>query len=264
MSQRLLKGFVLRTVSYGENRRLLEVLSSDGSLELLSFSLSGRGKTLAALGQAYALAEFECRERHGRLYLQGGQLLEAFLGLQKDFDQLASMAHASEVFIDALRQAEKLPEAYELWAYMSHQLQKSQDPAFDVQVACLKLLCLIGFAPWLQDCVRCHQGSGLERLSCEAGGLLCSSYACQKEGEQTQALSPAALACLRYLLHVRIPKLYHFSLKAKVRRELYPVLQAWLFYQMEKDYQRLHMIEEARLMREQLRRERSAPRFEED
>lgn len=242
MSELCLKAFVLRSVPYGENRHLLELLAEDGGL--CTVTVGARDRAISkALTQTFVLGEFELVYAESRYKPRGGRLIHAFLELQQDWDRLSCAAHLSEVFADALRMQERLPAAYPLFAYSLQQLCSGQDPMLDVRAAQFRLFCLMGFSPWLQDCVLCHAAAELPaRFSSHDGGILCTRDAARHPfGTELLPLSADSRACLIYLMNCPVERLFSFQVSGNVRSELIAVSDLWCRTVMEKDYRRLEL-----------------------
>ena len=237
-----LKAFVLRTVRYGENRRLLEFLTEDG--RLLTSSVRDKDKRISqALTQAFTLGEFEFIKLKDRIHINSGQLLHAFLDLQNDWERLASAAHLSELFCDGLRQQERLSSAYPLWAYSMQELSTCDDPMLQVRAAQFRFLCELGFTPWCKDCVICHKTLDSEIcFNTTAGGLCCERDAKNENlfGYFTW-ISQGTKALLQHLIQAPIARLFNYEISDTVRKEFIEVSDHWCQFVMEKEYTRLRI-----------------------
>lgn len=257
MSEIRLKAFVLRSVPYGENRRLLELLGEDGKLYTITIGDKDR-RFSRALTQAFVLGEFELFQAASRYKPKDGRLIHAFLELQEDWDRLAAAAHLAEVFADALRMQDKLPESYPLFAYSLQQLCSGKDPLRDVRIAQFRLLSVMGFSPWLQDCVLCHaEIEGQGRFSYTDGGVLCARDVMRHPtGSELLPMRTDSRACMIYLMTCPVESLFSIRLSEGVRAEMIAVSDLWLTIVMEKEYRRLELSEELNQFSESLRKEK--------
>lgn len=237
----------MRSVVYGENRRLLDLLSENGEILTVSCRVSSKLSPINALTMNFILAEFELFSYRDRLRLDGGRLEYSFSGLQEDFDRLAAASHLAEIYLDALRTHEAMPQAYELWAYSLNRLNHSATPLLDVRVAQLRFLSDLGFRPWLYDCGVCHAeyGEGTS-FSFPEASLICRKPSCRQDLDRHQmlAVSPGLLAALRYILDAPYNALFSFDLSARVRKEFKAFSDRYLEWVMEKAYHRLDLVED--------------------
>lgn len=245
MPRLLCKAFVLRSVRYGENRRMLDLLGENDRLISIS-AAAGRGRSgAAALSQAFVFGEFELFETQGRFRFNQGELLHAFLPLSEDFRRLSAAAHLAELFCDALRSGQTVAGAYELWAYASQRLSQSSEPLFDVRIAQYRFLCLLGFSPWLRDCSICHAAfePGFV-FQTHTGGLICPRHPLEADSGGRLRMSSGLRACLLYLADCRVEQLFAFKAEESLKKEVIAFSDCWCEEVMEKKYERLKIAED--------------------
>lgn len=246
MQRVCIKAFVLRSVPYGENQRLLELLTDKGSILTVSARPGRGGRGLSALCQEFIFGEFELFENRGRWQLNGGEVRHSFPGLGLEWDRLISASHLAEVFLDILRQQTNQPSSYSLWAYALERLAVGEDPLLSVRIAQFRLLADSGFCPWLDNCVFCHRDAAHYDFSFSAGGIICKTKDCRDQdihGDQ-MPISYALHDCLKYIVSSRYSRLFHFALNESMRNDLMQISDRWLRRIMEKDYHRMLMVDE--------------------
>lgn len=240
------RGFVLRTVSYGENRRLLEILAQSGKLYTVSAKKSSKMNVINALSQPFVLADWELFEQKNRIYFRGGNLVYAYQEFLKDWDKMSAASHLAQVFCDALRHQAGMPQAYELWAYSSYRIALSEDPLLEVRVAQLRFMADLGFCPQLTYCQSCGaREADYWTFLPETGSVICSRLACQDKhrGYRNIFFSKGLQAALLYVINSPYNDLFKFRLSAKVREEFINFSDVYLREVMEKDYQGLDFTE---------------------
>lgn len=255
MANLTLKAFVLRTVPYGENQRLLNLLSEEGEMLTASCTKSKKMSSINVLSQAFVLAEFELFSYRERLRVDGGQLIYAFSGLQEDWDRMAAISHLAEVYVDALHSVQKLAQAYPLWAYSAYQLAGSTRALLDVRIAQLRFVSDLGFRPWLCDCTLCHSGDQAGAFfNFALGGIVCARHrqSARVKAEDNMPLSAGLLASLRYVIDCEYQALFRFNLTDKVEQEFVTFSDLYLDKVMEKQYKRLGFAREMALFHRDL------------
>lgn len=262
MSHQSRRAFVLRVVPYGENRRMLDLLTKEGEIISLSCHKTSKMSAVNILSQPFILADFELFYYKCRYSLNGGDLVYPFTGLQTDFDRMTALAHLAELYLDALKSQAAQPQAYELWAYTASRIEKSAQPLLDVRISQLKFLCLLGFMPWLFDCVTCHRSyeAGMV-FNFKLSGLECP-YRHQRPAEFSApscSVSPGLLATLRYIVQSDLPSLFQFQITPDLESDLLAFSDAYLEQIMEKSYKRLSLSQEAEAFSQQLAQARRQP-----
>ncbi len=241
------KAFILRTVPYGENRRILDVLTEEGKILTLSCQKTKKMSAINAISQAFIYAELEIFSYKNRLQLDNGDVLYSFQELQEDWDKLAAAAHFAEVYLDALRDHENMPQAFELWAYVLYRLSKSEAPLFDVRVAQFRFLSDLGFQPWLYDCLFCHKecSAGMA-FSFPHAGIVCDSAPCRQKYDRGKSLSlsQGLLKAMRYIVNCAYKSLFGFALSDRLQKEFIEFSDHFLTIIMEKSYKRLQFGQE--------------------
>ncbi|MDO5033378.1 MAG: DNA repair protein RecO [Eubacteriales bacterium] len=256
------RAFVLRVVPYGENRRLLDLLSQEGEIITLSCHKGRKMGPANFLSQAFVLADFELFYYKSRYSLDGGHLVYPFSGLQEDFDRITALSHLAELYLDALKSQAALPEAYKLWAYTASRLEHATQPLLDVRISQFKFLCLLGFMPWLFDCLTCHRPyeAGMQ-FNFQLSGLECSHRPLHSatSPEFCLPMSPGLLASLRYIVQADLAQLFNFQISPAVQDDLITFSDRYLTHTMEKSYQRLRLSDEMTAFSRALQETRQNP-----
>lgn len=249
------KAFVLSAIKYRDHDRLVRLLTP--SLGLITAAARGAGKPnhqLASLSAPFVFADYELFYYRDRYTINSGQVIYPFQELSDDLVRLTAAAHLAEVFTDCLKEGSADRINYELWGRSLWQLSDQQDPILTVHLAQVRLLANLGFRPWLKNCVNCHvELSGNYRFSFPEAGLICNKPACQQKTmacEQAgrplcwQALSPASLSALNYILSRPQKEIFNFRSDNGTRKLLIQFSAQYLTYTMEKTYKKLMILEQ--------------------
>ncbi len=250
MKQQKVKAFVLKSSPIGQKDRLLHLLSKDrGLFTAMGYGAASGKSHLQAISMPFVLAEFEIFSYRDRITVDRGELVEAFLPISQDLPKLTAAAHLSEITLDILAQGVAEKKVYDLWAYSLYQLSQTDDPVFTVQIAALRLISDLGYAPWLNDCLLCHQETKDNLyFSFTDSGLLC----CPHGREDLLQLSRAAAASLLYIVQADYQLLFNFTVSGQVRDELLAFIARYLEEKLEKRYLKLKMIDSLDKLTEQL------------
>ncbi|NLK02768.1 MAG: DNA repair protein RecO [Clostridiaceae bacterium] len=243
MRHQRFKAFVLKSVPFGQKDRLLHLLSEQRGLSVaMAYGASSSKSRLQAVTMPFVLAEYEIFYYKERTTIDAGDLIEAFLPLHQDIAKLTAAAHFSQVTIDSLVQGVAEPDVYKLWGYTLHELCRNDDPALVAQIAVFRLISDLGYAPWLNDCIRCH--AEIDQRACFSfpdSGLICSKE--QIDQEACVYLSQPAIASLLYVVQADYNLLFNFTISDRVRSELLSFIDLYLTEKLEKQYTRLKLMD---------------------
>ncbi len=241
MSHQRIKAFVLQAKAFGQKDRLLHLLTEkQGLIVAMAYGAASGKSQLQAVTMPFVLGEYEIFAYRERTTIDRGELIEPFLPISQDIDKLTSAAHLSEVTLDALYQGVSENNVYKLWGYSLYKLCSGADPMLTAQIAALRLLSDLGYAPWLNDCVLCHEDIDEGAyFSFRDSGLICPRH----REENSICLSYAAISALLYIVQAEYAMLFNFTVSERVRSELLTFIERYLEEKMEKSYSRLKLLE---------------------
>jgi len=246
MSHEHVRGFVLREVALGEADRLIEILTAQKGLVTALARGSRRVKSpLLAATQMFALSDFTLFNYKGRTTIDAAELVEPFLRLREDLDRLVCAAHLAEVFHDLVRDDLSDDRMYVLWAYSCHAILSQPDPLLVVHVAQLKALSVSGFTPALDACQACRNPNlSTGWFDFQAHGFICPEDYRPAQGRDVLHLSAPALACLKHIVLSPAERLFAFNVSDAVKQEVRTFSDRYLTAIMEKNYQRLSLLQD--------------------
>ena len=110
----------------------------------------------------------------------------------------------------------------------------------------LRLLSIIGYAPFVSSCVQCgrndRESYSFSFLKC---GLLCCE--CVREDRFAAELSAGAIKALTYIIYAKIKELFNFSLSQTVLEELERITRRYLKERLEKEYTKLDFLKQFKI-----------------
>jgi DNA repair protein RecO (recombination protein O) len=244
MSHEKVKGFVLRTVPYGEHDRIVDILTKESGL--ITASARGARRTrsqMLAATQEFALSEFELFSQNGHLYINSADLVESFIELQSDLPRLVCAAHLSELFLDCLRDDAQQQELYTLWAYTVNAIiSPAKDPLLTAHVCGLRLMKIAGYEPRLDHCVLCAQPVLPVWFSFNDCGLVCSRHLNEERSRSAIRITDGLLSLLQHVLMAPVERLYAFTVDPSVSAAFIELSLRYVRERMEKQYTRLDLL----------------------
>ena len=244
MRNQSIRALVLKSVPLRQKDRLIHLLCEKyGLLVAMAYGSASSKSQLQAVTMPFVLADFQLFFYRDRITIDRGDLIEAFLPLQQDIEKLTAAAHLSQIALDALVQGVAEPNIYRLWGYSLFELSRSGDPVLTSQVAALRLLSDLGYAPWLNNCVVCHKGLDTGAyFSLPDSGIICDQEMKDIAPGRRVYLSYPTISSLIYIVRAPYNLLFNFTVSAEVRGELLNFVELYLEEKMEKQYTRLNLI----------------------
>lgn len=207
----VVRGIVLRATDTGEADRILTVLTAEkGRLTVVAKGARGRRSRVTACTDLLVYAELTLSESRGWQYLTEGNTLELFDGVRRDVELLALGCYFAELTEAVCCGGEEDGAFLPLLLNALYALGTLRRPQALVKAAFETRLCaLAGFAPLLDGCAVCGRSEPKEPvLDLRDGVLRCAACGIRETGA---ALTPAALAAMRYVLRCNEKKLYSFD-----------------------------------------------------
>ena len=221
-------GLVLREVPYGENDKLLTVLTAEEGKIFITAkgARSIRSKT-AAVCRLFTYANFEFYEKNGRRWLSGGSVNDSFFGIEQDIEGFALASYVLQVADEITGEGVEADEVLKMTLNTLYAISKKLKPYRQIK-AVYELFAVLtsGLYPDLSGCSVCMDiKTDSLWLDVMNGCIICDE--CQKkrtgglplpevDGYETRniliPLDSSALAAMRYVFSAEPKKIFSFSL----------------------------------------------------
>ena len=228
------RALVLREVKYKEADRILTVLTeSDGKQTLKAQGALRKSSKYGAATQVLTFSELTVFGNQGRWSVREGTVLEEFQGLRTDLEAMAVAAYLCEVLETASDEDVPNPAMLQLGLNCLYALSRGLcTPERVKAVFELRLACLTGYAPNLQDCVLCGGVTDSMHFSPSKGGLVCGH--CARYGNDV--ISPDCLQAMRFVASAPAKKIFSFQLTGDAAREFSVNCELYLLSQLERNF----------------------------
>ena len=117
--------------------------------------------------------------------------------------------------------------------------QSDEDLSFIVSVFKLKLMCLLGFMPVIDECKSCGTSENLCYFSLKDSGIKCLQ--CGKQDKGAIKISDATAIAIKYIVMSPPKKLFSFHLSETAKNELELVSNLYLNDKLDKEYKNIKM-----------------------
>lgn len=228
------EALIIRSRDYGEADKILTLYTKEyGKIQAIAKGVRKPVSRLRGGVQMFA---------HSRLLLYRGKTLdtvsqseniEAFGGLQNDLNKLVYASYLMELLESAVPDREPNERLF-LTTLLSLGLLLGDDPELVCRMYEIRLLYLLGYCPYLSNCMNCHQelGTGTFFLCPETGGIVCQS--CAKDTVKKVRASSGTILTLEKLLTIDPRQLFRLKISKVMREELEIALGIYLEYHLER------------------------------
>ena len=162
--------------------------------------------------------------------------IEVFYNIRIDFDKINYASHITKIIQDVTNENENSYKVLQLYLntlYMISETDKDMD--FIVSVFKMKLLCLLGFKPRIEECVNCGHKEDLLYFSIKDNGTKCKN--CKIQDKSTISISTSTYMGLKYIIGAPSKKIFSFSLKDESLKELELLCKLYFDQKLEKNYE---------------------------
>ncbi len=248
--RRVVEGIVLRETDTKETDKILTVLTrTEGKVSVIARGARRKNSRIAASSQLLVYSEMTLFQKGNWSILDEASTLELFSGVREDIELLALGSYFAEMTELLTEEEIPAPEVLPLLLNALYALGVLHKDPEQIKAAFeLRLLSLSGFAPMLEDCVRCGAECPQEpMLDIVQGTLHCKR--CEVEGRKglSMPLCPASLQAMRHVVGCVPKRLYAFALDGDAQRRMSDAAEAFAAAQLERGFRTLDFYKSIRI-----------------
>lgn len=237
-----LRALVIRETPYGENAKMLTLLTENGLKKVSAHGARGiKGKSLSGVG-LFTFSEFILDTRDEQSVVSEASPIESFYGIREDYDKITVASFLTEV-VEALSVEGQGDGALLSLTLNTLYLLAGKSPDIPKLKAAFtfRALAVSGFCPDLSGCTACGaENAKTMYLDTANGTLTCEKCFGEepevKTGEEytgvIKALSPDVLAAMRYIVSAPAKRVFLFSLEKEETFALDRVSETYLTEQL--------------------------------
>ena len=232
------EGLILREVPYQDADKLLDVLTKDrGLITFRARGVRSRSSRLRGACQLLCYSEFTCFERQGKQTISEASPIEQFTGLRQDLEKLALASYFAQLAETVSQADAPTEELLQLTLNALYALSALDRPKALVKAVYeLRLTCLAGFAPQLDQCPICGSWDP-DGFNVSQGTVQCLS--CSGLEGIRLPMSGGARKALEYICLQTPKKLFSFQLAPGAMEELSAICETYLLTQFERGFSTL-------------------------
>lgn len=168
-------------------------------------------------------------------HINSCETIEMFYNLRTDLDKLQYASHMTKIIYDVVNENENTYKVLQLFLNTLYVLSET-DKNMDLILAIfkLRLLCILGFTPYIGSCKECKEKENLIYFSFRDNGFKCG--ACGKQDKSVIQISEATKDAIKYITLAPPKKLFSFNIPDNCIKELEIVSKIYLNEKLEKEY----------------------------
>lgn len=239
------KALVLHEMPIGDyDKRLILLTKEQGKVTAFVKGARRPKNKLLAASQLFAYGDYVLAQGKTSYNVYQAQVIESFHHLREDLEDLTYGMYMLE-FVDYVAKEEMANLPLMHWLLISlHTLEKKKMPnALVIRIFELRAMAILGFTPWLDNCVECYKQE-VDYFSPEAGGVVCNN---RDHGiKDLITLHPGTLHAMRYILAQPLNAVYSFQLEPQELYDLEQVMTEFIWVNFNKKFKTMEFLKQLR------------------
>ena len=229
------KGIVIAENNMGDFDKMITLLTPNGKI-----SCSARGSRrpksgLMAGSQFLCFGEYMLFKSPNTYTLNSCEPIEIFYNIRIELEKLQYVAHITKIIQDVTDENQntyKILQLYLNTLYVISETDMNLD--FILSIFKLRLMCLLGFTPRIQECIECGKQEELNYFSFKDNGLKCAI--CSKQDTGSLQISDSTKKAIQYIIGAPAKKIYSFDISEENKKQLSLVSKLYTNIKLEKEY----------------------------
>jgi DNA repair protein RecO (recombination protein O) len=236
------KAIVLHEMPIGDyDKRLILLTKEEGKITAFVKGARRSNNKMLACSQVFSYGEFILFKGKSSYNVTEAQLIEPFHNLRYDIEDLTYGLYLLE-FVEFV--AHESQENVEIMRLLLYALKVMNDhhikPNLVIRIFELKAMDLLGFTPWVNDCVVCHKATPIRYFSSEQGGILCDD---QKHNfNDKMRLQESTVYTLRYILSRPMKDIFSFELETSALLDFERLMNHYVDSNLNKKFKSLNFL----------------------
>lgn len=226
-----IEGFVLNTLKYGENSKILNILTNDkGIIGVISKGCLKEKSKLRVVSANFVYAVFHIYYKENKLgTLISADVINYLINTKSDIEKLGYLSYLSELTKNVYKHSNN-PNIYDIFISAIKKQEEGFNSKVITNIVEIKFLNYLGVGLYLDGCVVCDEGKVVS-ISHNKGGYVCSKH------RTTEPLYDASvLKMIKLYYYVDISKISELNIKDDVINQIDNFLT--IYY---KDYTGLYL-----------------------
>lgn len=229
-------GIIISENNFGDFDKMLTMLTPGmGKISCVAKGARRPKSTLLAGTQLLCFGEYIMYKGSDTYNINSCEMIEIFYNLRTDWDKLKYATHVTKIIQDVTEENENSYKILQLYLNTLYTLSET-DKNLDLTISIFKmrLLCILGFKPRIEECVNCKEKEKLEYFSLRDNGFKCET--CSRLDKSSIEMREGTKTAIKYIIMAPPKKLFSFNLKEDSINELKLITDLYFNEKMEKQY----------------------------
>ena len=168
-------GVVISEVPYKENSKILNVLTPEGVIGIVSKGCKSLKSPLRTVSEKLKYCEYTIYYKEdGLSTLKEGTIIDNFNHIRTDLTLISYLSYITELVAQVVKQSTN-PNIYKLYINTIKKIDEGLNPMVMTNILEIKLLDYLGVPINLNECCKCGSKKNIITVDPDAGGYICTS-----------------------------------------------------------------------------------------
>lgn len=170
-----ISGVIISEVPYKENSKILNVLTEDGVIGIISKGCKNLKSPLRTISEKLKYCEYTIYYKEdGLSTLKEGIVLDNFNNIRTDLTKISYLAYLTELVSQVVKQSND-KKIYKLYISTIKKIDEGLNPMVMTNILEIKLLDYLGVPINLNECAKCGSKKNIITIDPDIGGYICTS-----------------------------------------------------------------------------------------
>ncbi len=228
------KGIVIAENNMGDFDKMLTLLTPNGKIGCSARGARRPKSQLMAGTQFLCFGEYMLFKGSSTYTLNSCDTIEVFYSIRTDLDKLKYASHITKIVQDVTYENQNTYKILQLYLNTLYIISETDmDLEFVLSIFKLRLLCLLGFTPKVEQCVACNE-ENIQYFSIKDNGFKCNN--CAKQDTGAIQISESTKKAIQYIVMAPAKKLFSFQISEENKKQLAMVSKLYMDVKLEKEY----------------------------
>lgn len=229
------KGIVIAENNMGDFDKMVTILTPNGKIGCSAKGARRPKSQLMAGTQFLCFGEYMLFKGNNTYTLNSCETIEIFYDIRIDLDKLEYASKITKIIQDVTDENQNTYKILQLYLNTLYVISKTDmDLEFVTSIFKLRLMCLLGYTPRIEECVNCNNKENLYYFSLKDNGLKCEN--CGKQDTGAIQISESTKKAITYIIMAPAKKIYSFEISEENKKQLEMISKLYTKLKLEKEF----------------------------
>ena len=231
-----MSGIIISENNLGDYDKMLTMLTPGlGKISCVAKGARRQKSALLAGTQFLCFGEYLMYKGANTYNINSCETIEVFYNLRTDLDKLKYAVHINKIVQDVTHENQNCYNILQLLLNTLYTISETdKDLDFVISIFKLRLLCILGFKPRVDECTICKQKDNIQYFSIKDDGFKCAT--CGKQDKSAITISESTKNAIMYTVKAPAKKIYSFNIKSEALEEFKLIAKLYFNQKLEKEY----------------------------